>query len=70
MNAKLQNSFSNGFNSGTTNAKNVTNQLINEDRNDIVLPVAGSQTTDLISAIENSQNNNSTKQSNILAFFY
>lgn len=58
---KLQNSFSNGFNSGSLNAKNITNQLINENQNDIVLPVAGSQTTDLISAIENSQNNSSAK---------
>ncbi len=58
---KLQNSFSNGFNSGTINAKNVTNQLINESKNDIVLPVAGAQTVDLISAIKNSQNNNSAK---------
>lgn len=58
---KLQNSFSNGFNSGSLDAKNITNQLINENKNDIVLPVAGSQTTDLISAIENSQNNSSAK---------
>lgn len=58
---KLQNSFSNGFDSGSINAKNITNQLINEEQNDIVLPVAGAQTTDLISAIENSQNNNSAK---------
>lgn len=38
---KLQNSFAKCFNSGTINVKNVTNQLINENENDIVLPVAG-----------------------------
>lgn len=58
---KLQNSFSNGFGSGSIDAKNITNQLINEYKDDIVLPVAGAQTTDLISAIENSQNNSSAK---------
>lgn len=58
---KLPNSFSGGFESGTPNAKAITSQLINQQGNDIVFPVAGAQTTDLISAIFNSQSNNSAK---------
>ncbi|MDQ7983175.1 MAG: BMP family ABC transporter substrate-binding protein [Spiroplasma sp.] len=58
---KLQNSFTNGFDSGSNNARVITSQLINVNKNDIVLPVAGAQTTDLISAIVNSQDNKTAK---------
>lgn len=58
---KLPNSFSGGFESGTPNAKAITSQLINDVKNDIVFPVAGAQTTDLISAIVNSPTNKTAK---------
>ncbi|MGL5268360.1 MAG: BMP family ABC transporter substrate-binding protein [Spiroplasma sp.] len=58
---KLANSFSGGFESGTTGAKAITSQLINDNKNNIVFPVAGAQTTDLISTIFNSSNNNTAK---------
>lgn len=58
---KLTNSFSGGFESGTPAAKAITSQAINNNKNNIVFPVAGAQTTDLISTIVNSPNNNRAK---------
>lgn len=58
---KLENSFSGGFESGTPAAKAITSQAINDRKNNIVFPVAGAQTTDLISTIVNSPNNNKAK---------
>ncbi|MBE4704318.1 hypothetical protein [Spiroplasma platyhelix] len=58
---KLENSFTGGFESGTPNAKAITSQLINDRKTDIVFPVAGAQTTDLISAIVNSPSNKAAK---------
>lgn len=58
---KIENSFSGSFESGTSNARAITSQLINDNKNDIVFPVAGAQTTDLISTIVNSASNRSAK---------
>lgn len=58
---KINNSFSGSFESGTANAKAITSQLINDNQNDVVYPVAGAQTTDLISTIVNSRNNDQAK---------
>lgn len=58
---KLDNSFTGGFESGTSAARTITQNLINTRKNDIVFPVAGAQTTDLISTIVASTNNNQAR---------
>lgn len=58
---KLENSFSGGFESGSVGAKAITSQLVNTNKNNIIFPVAGGQTTDLISTIVNSPNNKTAK---------
>lgn len=58
---KLENSFSGSFDSGSPSARAITERLINTNRDNIVFPVAGAQTTDLISTIVNSPNNRQAK---------
>lgn len=58
---KLQNSFTGDFASGSNNAKILTSKLINDNKNSVVLPVAGGQTLDLISTISNSSKNKNAK---------
>lgn len=58
---KLTDSFTGSFSSGTASAQTVTSTLINKQKDAIVLPVAGAQTTDLIASIHHSSNNSQAK---------
>lgn len=57
----LKNSFTGDFNSGSTASQSLNDQLININKDAIVLPVAGAQTTDSIAAILKSSDNKKAK---------
>lgn len=58
---KIPTQFTGGFDSGSKQSKAITSQLIDFNREDIVMPVAGAQTVDLLSAIKSSSINNNAK---------
>ncbi|WP_375317402.1 BMP family ABC transporter substrate-binding protein [Spiroplasma endosymbiont of Virgichneumon dumeticola] len=58
---KIAKQFTGGFESGTKDSKSITSQLIDGNHEDIVMPVAGAQTIDLLSAIKNSSKNSNAK---------
>lgn len=58
---KIPKQFTGNFESGTKESKAITSQLIDGYKDDIVMPVAGAQTIDLVSAISNSSSNSNAK---------
>lgn len=58
---KIAKQFTGSFESGTKSSKAITSQLIDGYKDDIVMPVAGAQTIDLVSAVKNSTTNSKAK---------
>ena len=58
---KIPKQFTGSFESGTKSSKAITSQLIDGYKDDIVMPVAGAQTIDLVSAVKNSSTNSKAK---------
>lgn len=58
---KIAKQFTGSFESGTKASKAITSQLIDGYKDDIVMPVAGAQTKDLVYAVKNSNYNSSAK---------
>jgi len=58
---KLKNQFTGGFDPATDSSKAINSELIEINHNAIVMPVAGAQTQDLVSAIKESNSNKHAK---------
>lgn len=58
---KIAKQFTGSFESGTKSSKAITSQLIDGYKDAIVMPVAGAQTIDLVSAVKNSSTNSKAK---------
>lgn len=58
---KIDKQFTGSFVAGTKESKAVTSQLIDGYQDDIIMPVAGAQTIDLVSAVKSSSHNSKAK---------